>query len=102
MYIPKNTVWTVQTTYKDGTSELNAIYPRKEDADKFAESMKEHDGTNDKWIDQVNVQDVLVHDNIDDEDELLGEIITVLDGYKNYIPADLRSMIVKELMNSIA
>lgn len=102
MYIPKNTVWTVQTTYKDGTSELNAIYIRKEDADKFAEFMKEHDGTNDKWIDQVNVQDVWVHDHIDDEDELLGEIITVLDGYKDDIPADLRSMIVKELMNSIA
>ena len=64
--------------------------------------MKEHDGTNDKWIDQVNVQDVWVHDHIDDEDELLGEIITVLDGYKDDIPADLRSMIVKELMNSIA
>ena len=102
MYIPKNTVWTVQTTYKDGTSELNAIYTRKEDADKFAEFMKEHDGTNDKWIDQVNVQDVWVHDHIDDEDELIGEIITVLDRYKDDIPADLRSMIVKELMKSIA
>ena len=102
MYIPKNTVWTVQTTYKDGTSELNAIYTRKEDADKFAEFMKEHDGTNDKWIDHVNVQDVLVHDNIDDEDKLLGEIITVLDGYKNVIPGDLRIMIVKELMDNIA
>ena len=102
MYIPKNTVWTVQTTYKDGTSELNTIYTRKEDADKFAEFMKEYDGTNDKWIDQVNVQDVWVHGHIDDEDELLGEIITVLDRYKDDIPADLRSMIVKELMNSIA
>lgn len=98
MHIPKNTVWTVQTTYKDGTSELNAIYTRKEDADKFAEFMKEHDGA----VDHVNVQDVWVHPHIDDEDELLGEIIKVLDGYKNDIPADLRSMIVKELMNSIA
>lgn len=60
--------------------------------------MKEHDGA----VDQVNVQDVWVHPHIDDEDELLGEIIKVLDGYKNDIPADLRSMIVKELMNSIA
>ena len=98
MHIPKNTVWAVQTTYKDGTSELNAIYTRKEDADKFAEFMKEHDSA----VDKVNVQNVWVHPHIDDEDELLGEIIKVLDGYKNDIPADLRSMIVKELMNSIA
>ena len=102
MYIPYNAVWTVQTKYKDGSSELNAIFTRKEQAEEFEEFMRKHDGTNDKWIDVINIQDVYVHDHIDDEDELLGEVTNVINNYKDDIPADIRSMIITELMDRLA
>lgn len=56
------TVWLVQTTYTDGTHETNAVYSNEESAKKFADFMKENDGTNGMFITDTNIREFVILD----------------------------------------
>ena len=91
-------VWVVETTYKNGHNELNALYWNKEDADKFAEFIRKHDGTNDMFIENINVRDVFVHGESDIVEAVVNDVFK---GYEHDVDAGVASMIKAELIERL-